>query len=124
MQRRAVASREQCTEIRSEIHQVEAQRATASEQRRAMNRYLAEVDARPVTPWATGVAELCRARPNGLWAVQMRGNGPRFQTIVQAARPDLVATYAKRIAKSSRAEFAARPGEGNGLQVVGRWKGE
>jgi hypothetical protein len=123
-ERRMVASRERIAEVRSEIHQVETRRAMASEQRRAVNRYLAEVDARPMTPWTTGVAELCRARPNGLWTVQMRGNGPRFQAIVQAARPDLVGTYAQRIAKSPRAEFAARPGAGSGLQVVGRWKGE
>lgn len=124
MDRAALASRERCERTRSQIQQVEVQHALASEQRRAVARYLAEVDSRPVTPWPAAVNELCRNRPRGLWAVQLRGSGPRFQAVVQAARPDLVAAYARKLSKSARTEFATRPGDGSGLQVVGRWRGE
>lgn len=124
LDRDALASRARCEKIRAKIQQIEEQRAVASEQQRAATRYLAEVDSHPVTPWPTAVADLCRNRPRGLWATLLRGNGPRFQAVVQAARPDLIAAYARKLSKSPRTEFAVIPSEGKGLQIVGRWRGE
>ena len=124
MDQATLASRERCGKTRMKIQHVEEQRALVSEQRQAATRYLAEIDSRPVTPWSAAVGELCRNRPRGLWAVRLRGNGPRFQAVVQAARPDLVAAYVRKLSKSQRAEFAERPGDAESLQVVGRWRGE
>lgn len=106
---------------------LEARRDATMELRRVVDRYVADVQSRPMVAWTTAVGELSRSRPNGVWATRMSGNGPRFRLQVKAARPDLLAAYTRRLRESAYVEFAALPAEAgtsSSGQVVGRLVGE
>lgn len=106
---------------------VQARRTALGRLRRAVDRYVADVEARPVVPWTTVVTELSAQRPAGLWATRLSGEGPRFSAEVAAERPELVTLYAERLRQSRYVEFAAlppgAPPRSRG-RVVGRMMGE
>lgn len=112
--------------LRTTLERVEARRTDLSRLRREVNRYVADVETRPLVPWTTVVGELSRRRPEGLWTTRITGNGAQFRAQVSAMTPDLVGAYARHLRESPYVEFAALPaGDApNGSQVVGRMMGE
>lgn len=113
--------------LQTTLERVEARKADLSRLRREVNRYVAEVETRPIVPWSTVVAELSRRRPEGLWTTRISGNGPQFRAKVSAMAPELVNDYARQLRESPYVEFAALPvgdAPGASAQVVGRLMGE
>ncbi len=114
-------------QIKATLEFVESRRTAHTQLRRAADRYVAEVQARPIVPWATVVGEMSRRRPGGLWAVRMSGDGPRFRVEVSAQQPQLVSTYAQSLRESPYVDFAALPTgvqPTQARQVVGRMTGD
>lgn len=114
-------------QLRSTLNFVEGRRVTLNQFRREVDRYMAEVEARPVVPWTTVIGELSRLRPKGLWTTRLTGEGPRFTAHVAAERSDLVDRYTQTLRQSPYVDFAALPaGEtaSPSTQVVGRLRGE
>jgi hypothetical protein len=121
------AARARARSIRVTLDHVESRRVDLSRLRREVNRYVAEVEARPIVAWTTVVGELSRRRPDGLWTSRVSGSGPRFRAQVSAATPELAGIYARQLRESPYVDFAALPaGEGPSVstQVVGRLMGE
>jgi hypothetical protein len=117
---------------RTRMHRVtlernQSRREALTQFRREVNRYVAEVEARPMVAWTTVVGELSRRRPNGLWTTRLSGNGPHFRAYVAAERPDLVSLYTQSLRQSPYVDFAALPAgaaPSTQAQVVGRLRGE
>lgn len=113
--------------LQATLERVEGRKTDLARLRREVNRYVADVETRPIVPWSTVVAELSRRRPDGLWTTRISGNGPQFRATVSAMVPDLVNQYARQLRESPYVEFAALPvgdAPGAGAQVVGRLMGE
>lgn len=113
--------------LRLTLERVESRKTDLARLRREVNRYVADVETRPIVPWGTVVAELSRRRPEGLWTTRISGSGPQFRAQVSAMSPELVEHYARSLRESPYVEFAALPvGEGHesSAQVVGRLMGE
>jgi hypothetical protein len=112
--------------LRSSLEHVEARRTDLSRLRREVNRYVADVETRPIVPWTTLIGELSRRRPEGLWTTRITGSGPQFRAQVAAMSPSLVSNYAQQLRESPYVEFAALPsGDAPGsAQIVGRVMGE
>lgn len=116
-----------CRTLRMTLDRVESRKTDLARLRREVNRYVADVETRPIVPWGTVVGELSRRRPEGLWTTRITGNGPQFRAQVAGYSPELVQSYAQRLRESPYIEFAALPaGEApaSGGQVVGRLMGE
>lgn len=112
--------------LRATLERVEARRTDLSRLRREVNRYVADVETRPLVPWTTVIGELSRRRPEGLWTTRITGSGAQFRAQVSAMTPELVDTYARQLRESPYVEFAALPaGDASSRgQVVGRMMGE
>jgi hypothetical protein len=113
--------------LRTTLEYVENRKTDLARLRREVNRYVADVETRPMVPWSTVVAELSRRRPDGLWTTRIWGSGPQFRAQVAAMSPDLVGQYARQLRESPYVEFAALPAgdaPATGAQVVGRMMGE
>jgi hypothetical protein len=113
--------------LRQTLRHAQARRLAVSQLRRAVNRYSADVGARPIVPWTTVMGELSRQRPQGLWTVRITGEGPRFKAQVAAGDSGLIRTYAQRLRVSPYFEYAAIPAGGSGGSaplVEGRLTGE
>jgi len=109
------------------LEHVQQQRGRLTQLRRAVDRYVSDVEARPIVPWTTVMGELSRRRPRGLWTTRISGEGPRFTTQVTAERPELVQQYAEQLRESPYMEFAALPtGEvqSTRARLIGRAQGE
>ena len=109
------------------LKRLKTRRAALARLRRAVERYTAEVEARPMVPWSAVMTELSVQRPNGLWTTRLAGDGPRFTIDVVAERPDLVTLYAERLRQSQFVDFAALPAgaaPATRSRLVGRVAGE
>lgn len=112
---------------RATLEHVESRRASYSRLRRAVDRYTAEVEARPIVPWASVVRELADRRPPGLWLQRVNGDGPRFRVQARMVDPVLGSTYAQNLRASSFVEFVSGPapsGQPGEMLVSGRFVGE
>lgn len=114
--------------LRTAIQHLETRRVTLNRLRKVVDRYVTDVQAKPIVPWTTAVGELSRRRPAGVWTTRLAGDGPRFRAYVSAAQPELVSTYTQSLRQSSYVDFAsgdtaAAPAAGS-AQVVGRLMGE
>lgn len=104
---------------------VQARRLALTELRHAADRYVADVEARPVVAWTTALGELSRRRPPGVWATRLSGDGPRFSALVRTEHPDLVAAYTQYLRESPYVDFAAADRASSGtVRVAGRLLGE
>jgi hypothetical protein len=103
---------------------LEARRGALTELRRAADRYVADVEARPIVAWTTALTELSHRRPAGVWTTRISGDGPRFRADVRAARPELFSEYAHSLRESAYVDFAAGDGAGATGRVTGRLMGE
>lgn len=113
--------------VKATLEHVESRRIAHTQIRRAVDRYVAEVQARPIVPWSTVVGELSRRRPGGVWAMRLSGDGPRFRAEVATPQPALVESYAQSLRESPYVDFATLPvgaAPGQTRQVVGRMTGE
>jgi hypothetical protein len=114
-------------QLRATLEHVEGRRDELARLRREVNRYVADVEARPIIPWSTVVTELSQRRPGGLRTTRISGNGPQFRAQLTAAVPELIPAYARALRESPFVDFATLPtGEtpGHSGQVVGRLMGE
>jgi hypothetical protein len=112
---------------RLSVQRNESRREALTQFRREVNRYVAEVEARPMIPWTTVVGELSRRRPQGLWTTRLSGNGQHFRAQVATHRTELVPVYTQSLRESPYFEFATLPAgmvPANRTQVVGRVRGE
>jgi hypothetical protein len=126
-ERESIASVDRCRRLQAAGRQVEGRKANLAQLRRSVDRYLADVDSRPIVPWATAVSELSGRRPRGLRTIRISGEGPRFVAELSGDRADLAWAYAGLLAQSPYVDFAnASPGghSSGSTQVVGRMKGE
>jgi hypothetical protein len=115
------------TALRSAIAHLDSRRAAMVQFRHELTKYVAEVEAKPIVPWTTEVAEMSRHRPRGLWTVRLSGSGPHFRARVAAERADLVTQYAQSLRQSPYMDFAALPAgaaPATHSQLVGRLVGE
>jgi hypothetical protein len=141
LEHQRVEMADRCQQVRLLLYRVQAKQAAVRELHRAVDRYVADVEAKPIVPWSTAVGELSRRRPNGLRTLRITGNGPRFQAYVSAARPELISLYTESLQESpyvqdvsgpfSRPEEpGAQPGSGPAgtdatqMTVVGQLMGE
>jgi len=114
-------------QLRMTLERGQSRNAALTQFRREVNRYVAEVEARPMIPWTTFVGELSRRRPKGVWTTRISGNGPHFRAQVAAERPELVTLYTQSLRQSPYVDFAALPAgtaPAAQAQVVGRLRGE
>ncbi len=125
-QRAELTSR--CRQLGTTLRFVESRRAALSQFRRSVDRYVADVESRPIVPWVTTIGEMSRRRPYGVSARRMSGDGPRIRIDVAAASPDLVQAYAQSLRESPYLDFAALPAgaapSAAGGQIIGRLAGE
>lgn len=122
-----VASMSRTRQLRMTLERGQARNAALTQFRREVNRYVADVEARPMIPWTTLVGELSRRRPKGVWTTRISGNGPHFRAQVAAERPELVTLYTQSLRQSPYVDFAALPAgtaPAAQAQVVGRLRGE
>jgi len=127
LEREQMALHSRAKILKSTLSHLETRQAALLQLQRAVNRYLANVEVRPVVPWTTVVSELSQRRPGGVWTTQISGEGPRFQAQVRLARPDLAATYVERLRQSPYVEFATvapAGGAAGGTVVSGRMTGD
>jgi hypothetical protein len=113
--------------IRITLERNETRRTDLARLRREVNRYVADVEARPIVAWTTVVGEISRRRPAGLWTTRLSGSGPRFRAEISAATPGLSELYARELRDSPYVDFASLPpGEGpsTSTTVAGRLMGE
>lgn len=113
---------------------LESRKSEMARMRREVNRYVADVESRPIVPWTTGISELSRRRPDGVWTVSISGSGSTFRAQVAADRPELLASYAQQLRDSPYVEYvsappapAANPAAAPtrvAAQITGRWMGE
>ena len=111
----------------------------SEERRRAMarfrlevDRYVQDVQSRPIVPWTTVVTEISQRRPQGVWITRVSGNGPRFRAQLAAQNPALIGDYLTRLQDSPCVDFAGRPGatmattpgSTGSTQILGRVTGE
>lgn len=129
--REIAAAQARCRQLLSTLEHAEGRKIALTQLRRGVERYVADVEARPIVPWTSAVRELSERRPNGLWTVRLSGNGPLFRAQVAAARADLPIAYINSLRQSSRVDYAGLPVEGTvatasaaPFQVVGRLVGE
>jgi hypothetical protein len=123
--RERVADR--CRMIRAALRDVERQEFALGRIRRESNRWVSEIEARPIVPWTTAIGELSRRRPRGVRAVRLSGNGPRFRAQIVADAPETAQAYAHRLMESPYVDFAGLPGAAGSstrTQVVGRLMGD
>lgn len=106
------------------LKRVQARRRQLAQLRRVVDRYVADVEARPIVPWGTVVGELGRRRPNGVWTNRILGEGPRFTAYITSARPELGQAYVLELRQSPYVEFAMTSSGGAGEKIVGRFQGE
>jgi hypothetical protein len=121
-------------QFQATIEHLEGRKAEMARMRREVNRYVADVESRPIVPWTTGIAELSRRRPEGVWTVSLSGNGSSFRAQVAADRPDLLASYTQQLRDSPYVEYVSAPPAPAGTpaapqtrvaaQISGRWMGE
>ena len=113
--------------LRATLHHLEARRAARTQLRRAVDRYVADIEARPFVPWATGVREIADRRPAGAWLVQIAGDGPRFRATLAAHDLTLAGAFADSLRGSAYVDFATPPVNGDDPRtrvVSGRLAGE
>lgn len=129
--RERLAAHGRCRQLTSTLEHAEGRKIALTQLRRGVERYVADVEARPIVPWTSAVRELSERRPNGLWTVRLSGNGARFRAQVAAARADLPAAYINSLRQSSQVDYAGLPVDGTvatasaaPFQVVGRLVGE
>lgn len=127
LDRQIQESHARMAQIRATLEHVEGRRDDLARLRREVNRYAADVEARPIIPWSTVVSELALRRPGGLRTTRLSGNGSQFRAQLSAAVPELIPAYARLLRESPYVDFAALPtGDtpGHSGQVVGRLMGE
>lgn len=127
LDRQIQASHARMAQMRATLEHVENRRDDLARLRREVNRYAADVEARPIIPWGTVIGELSVRRPGGLRTTRLSGNGAQFRAQLAAAVPELIPAYARALRESPYVDFAAMPtGEmpGHSGQVVGRLMGE
>jgi DNA-binding transcriptional ArsR family regulator len=125
--RQRADSQERAAQLLAASEHTESRRAMLAHLRTRVNRYVGELQSRPILPWTTAVRELSRLKPQGLWLTRMESQGPRFRLTVRATRADLVAIYVQRLRGSACVEFVSLPpGEKPQAQaqILGRWTGE
>jgi hypothetical protein len=109
------------------IEHLEGRQADMALLRREANRYVAEVEARPIVPWTTLMTEVSTRRPAGVWLRRLSGSGPHFRAQVAALRPELPGAFALQLRESPYLEFAGLPADGlpgSSTRVVGKALGE
>lgn len=112
---------------RATLEHVESRRAAYSRLRRAVDRYTADVEARPILPWGSQVRELADRRPEGLWVHRISGEGPRFRLVCRMRDPVQASVYAQNLRTSSFIEFIGGPtptGTPGEMVITGRFSGE
>lgn len=122
-----MASMSRTRQLRMTLERGQSRNTALTQFRREVNRYVADVEARPLVPWTTLVGELSRRRPKGVWTTRISGNGPHFRAQIAAERPELVTLYTQSLRQSPYVDFAALPAgtaPAAQAQVVGRMRGE
>lgn len=122
-----MSSMSRTRQLRTALERGQTRNAALTQFRREVNRYVADVESRPLIPWTTFVGELSRRRPKGVWTTRISGNGPHFRAQVAAERPELVTQYTQSLRQSPYVDFAALPAgttAASQAQVVGRLRGE
>ncbi|MFN3649114.1 MAG: hypothetical protein ACK47B_05985 [Armatimonadota bacterium] len=110
---------------RSTLEFLQHRRTARMQFRRAVDRYVAAIEARPGVPWSTAIGELSRRRPAGVWTTRLSGNGGRFRAEVAGSSPEALDAYAEALRQSPYVEYAAPVhGVAAKAELAGRWMGE
>jgi hypothetical protein len=127
LDRQRAEAHQRASAVRGTLRHLEERRADLLSFRRSVDRYVSQVEARPMVPWTTTISELSRSQPEGVWTTRLRGDGPRFRATVAAERPELISQYVRQVSDSNYVDLVSQPAGGEGgpeAELVGRMRGE
>jgi Tfp pilus assembly protein PilN len=115
-------------EMKASVEQLERTRLRNSQVRQLVERQLADVETRTALRWTPALADLSRARPEGVWLTRVSLQGVKLRVEGAAGQPDRAAAYASRLLQSPCFDYiapAADSATGPGMFVlVGRKAGD
>jgi Tfp pilus assembly protein PilN len=115
-------------EMKATVEQLEKARVRNGEVRQLVERQLADVETRAALRWTPALADLSRARPEGVWLTRVRLDGVKLRVEGAAGQPDRAAAYASRLLQSPCFDYiapaAGSPTSARTFVLVGRKAGD
>jgi Tfp pilus assembly protein PilN len=115
-------------EMKATVEQLEKARARNSQVRELVERQLTDVETRAALRWTPALADLSRARPEGVWLTRVSLQGVKLRVEGATGQPDRAVTYASRLLQSPCFDYIApaadKPAGAETFALVGRKAGD
>jgi Tfp pilus assembly protein PilN len=116
------------SETKATVEQLEKARVRNTQVQQLVERQLADVETRAALHWTPALADLSKARPEGVWLTRVSLQGVKLRVEGEAGQPDRAAAYANRLLQSACFDYvapaAAAPTGGGTFVLVGRKAGD